>query len=78
MVSRLAIMMGGRVAEELKFGKENITSGASSDIEQAANFCRAMGNPVGFSDKLAQVAYRENQQEEYSWVIRFFRIRARF
>ncbi|MCU0791068.1 MAG: ATP-dependent zinc metalloprotease FtsH, partial [Nitratireductor sp.] len=33
MISRLAIMMGGRVAEELKFGKENITSGASSDIE---------------------------------------------
>ena len=35
MVSRLCIMMGGRVAEELTFGKENITSGASSDIEQA-------------------------------------------
>src|SRR5690606_41469781 len=35
MVSRLAIMMGGRVAEETKFGKENITSGAASDIDQA-------------------------------------------
>src|SRR5690606_41461713 len=34
MISRLAIMMGGRVAEEMKFGKENITSGAASDIDQ--------------------------------------------
>ncbi|MBW8321285.1 MAG: ATP-dependent zinc metalloprotease FtsH, partial [Rhizobium sp.] len=40
MVSRLIIMMGGRVAEELTFGKENITSGASSDIEQATKLAR--------------------------------------
>ncbi|MGL4406735.1 MAG: ATP-dependent zinc metalloprotease FtsH [Notoacmeibacter sp.] len=65
MVSRLVIMMGGRVAEELKFGKENITSGASSDIEQATKLARAMVTQWGFSDKLGHVAYGENQQEVF-------------
>ncbi|MEZ5812501.1 MAG: ATP-dependent zinc metalloprotease FtsH [Rhizobiaceae bacterium] len=65
MVSRLAIMMGGRVAEEIKFGKDNITSGASSDIEQATKLARAMVTQWGFSDKLGQVAYGENQQEVF-------------
>ena len=65
MVSRLIIMMGGRVAEEIKFGKENITSGASSDIEQATKLARAMVTQWGFSDKLGQVAYGENQQEVF-------------
>ncbi len=63
MVSRLAIMMGGRVAEEMKFGKENITSGASSDIEQATKLAHAMVTQWGFSDKLGQVAYGGTQQE---------------
>ena len=65
MVSRLAIMMGGRVAEELTFGKENITSGASSDIEQATKLARAMVTQWGFSDELGTVAYGENQQEVF-------------
>ena len=65
MISRLAIMMGGRVAEELKFGKDNITSGASSDIEQATKLARAMITQWGFSDKLGRVSYGENQQEVF-------------
>lgn len=65
MTSRLVIMMGGRVAEEIKFGKENITSGASSDIEQATKLARAMVTQWGFSDALGQVAYGENQQEVF-------------
>jgi cell division protease FtsH len=65
MVSRLAIMMGGRVAEELTFGKENITSGAASDIEQATKLARAMVTQWGFSDALGTVAYGENQQEVF-------------
>jgi cell division protease FtsH len=65
MISRLAIMMGGRVAEEIKFGKENITSGASSDIEQATKLARAMVTRWGFSDKLGRVAYGENQEEVF-------------
>lgn len=65
MISRLAIMMGGRAAEQIKFGKENITSGASSDIEQATKLARAMVTQWGFSDELGQVAYGENQQEVF-------------
>ena len=65
MVSRLAIMMGGRVAEELKFGKENITSGAASDIDQATKLARAMVTRWGFSDKLGHVAYGDNQEEVF-------------
>jgi cell division protease FtsH len=63
MTSRLAILMGGRVAEELVFGKEKITSGASSDIEQATKLARAMVTRWGYSDKLGTVAYGDNQQE---------------
>lgn len=65
MISRLAIMMGGRVAEELKFGKENITSGAASDIQQATKLARAMVTEWGYSDELGTVAYGENQQEVF-------------
>ncbi|ENN90006.1 ATP-dependent zinc metalloprotease FtsH [Bartonella bovis] len=65
MISRLAIMMGGRVAEELKFGKENITSGAASDIEQATKLARAMITRWGFSDMLGNVAYGDNQDEVF-------------
>ena len=60
MTSRLAIMMGGRVAEEMVFGKEKVTSGAASDIEQATKLARLMVTRWGLSDKLGTVAYGEN------------------
>ena len=63
MTSRLAILMGGRVAEELVFGKDKITSGASSDIEQATRLARAMVTKWGYSDLLGVVSYGENQDE---------------
>ncbi|HXF89701.1 MAG TPA: ATP-dependent zinc metalloprotease FtsH [Xanthobacteraceae bacterium] len=65
MTSRLAIMMGGRVAEELVFGKEKVTSGAQSDIEQATRLARMMVTRWGFSDELGTVAYGENQDEVF-------------
>jgi len=65
MTSRLAIMMAGRVAEELIFGKENITSGASSDIKAATNLARAMVTQWGYSDELGFVAYGDNQEEVF-------------
>ena len=49
MTSRLAIMMGGRVAEEMIFGKDKVTSGAQSDIEQATRLARMMVTRWGFS-----------------------------
>jgi len=63
--SQLAVAMGGRVAEELTFGKENITSGASGDIEQATKMARAMVTRLGYSDQLGLVAYGENQEEVF-------------
>ena len=65
MESRLAILMGGRVAEELKFGKENVTSGASSDIEQATKIAKAMVTQYGLTDELGPVAYAEDQGEVF-------------
>jgi cell division protease FtsH len=65
MTSRLAIMMGGRVAEEMTFGKEKVTSGAASDIEQATRLARMMVTRWGFSDELGPVGYGENQEEVF-------------
>jgi cell division protease FtsH len=65
MTSRLAIMMGGRVAEELVFGRQKVTSGASSDIEQATRLARMMVTRWGLSDELGTVSYGENQDEVF-------------
>ena len=65
MTSRLAIMMGGRVAEELIFGKDKITSGASSDISSATSLARNMVTRWGFSDALGAVSYGDNQEEVF-------------
>jgi cell division protease FtsH len=63
--SQLAVAMGGRAAEEIVFGKENITSGAVGDIDQATKMARAMVTRMGFSDELGTVAYGENQEEVF-------------
>jgi cell division protease FtsH len=65
MMSRMAVLAGGRIAEELIFGKDKITSGASSDIEQATRLARAMVTRWGYSDALGAVAYGENQEEVF-------------
>ncbi|ABD90265.1 ATP-dependent zinc metalloprotease FtsH [Rhodopseudomonas palustris] len=65
MTSRLAIMMGGRVAEELIFGRNKVTSGASSDIEQATRLARMMVTRWGLSEELGTVSYGENQDEVF-------------
>jgi cell division protease FtsH len=65
MTSRLAIMMGGRVAEELIFGKHKVTSGASSDIQAATSLARNMVTRWGFSDELGTVCYGDNQEEVF-------------
>ncbi|HEY3950246.1 ATP-dependent zinc metalloprotease FtsH [Phenylobacterium sp.] len=65
MTSRLSILFGGRVAEEIIFGKDKVTSGASSDIAQATKLARAMVTKWGFSDLLGAVEYGENQEEVF-------------
>lgn len=63
--SRLALLFGGRVAEEIIFGKENVTTGASSDIMQATSLARRMIMEFGMSDKLGRVKYSANEQEVF-------------
>jgi cell division protease FtsH len=65
MTSRLAILMGGRVAEELIFGKDKVTSGASSDIQAATSLARNMVTRWGYSDALGTVSYGDNQEEVF-------------
>ena len=60
----MAIAMGGRVAEELIFGDDKVTTGAVSDIEQATKRARAMVMRAGLSKELGPIAYGENEEEE--------------
>jgi cell division protease FtsH len=65
MTSRLAIIMGGRVAEELKFGDDNVTAGAASDIQQATRLARAMVTRWGYSDVIGPVDYGSDQGDVF-------------
>ena len=65
MLSRLIICMGGRAAEELKFGRDTVTSGASSDIAAATKLARSMVTEWGMSDLLGPVLYAENSEEVF-------------
>ena len=65
MVSYLAMAMGGRAAEELIFGEENITSGAAADIQQASKIARAMVTQYGFSKTLGKVAYSDPNSDVF-------------
>jgi len=60
MKAVLAMTMGGRAAEEIKFGKDQVTSGASSDIQYASSMARAMVMQWGLSDKIGMVDYSDD------------------
>jgi cell division protease FtsH len=60
--SKIAMAMGGRVAEELVFGKENVTSGAASDIQQVSKIARAMVTQFGYAEELGYIDYANEQQ----------------
>jgi cell division protease FtsH len=64
MHANLSVSMGGRVAEELVFGHNKVSSGASSDIQYATSLARNMITKWGMSDKLGPLQYEE-QQEGY-------------
>jgi cell division protease FtsH len=61
----LCVAFGGRLAEELIFGYDKVTTGAQSDIEMATRMARAMVTRFGMSDELGPIAYAENQEEVF-------------
>jgi len=61
----LAVAMGGRVAEELIFGDDKVTTGASSDISMATDMARRMVTEWGMSDKLGPLRYASDQEEVF-------------
>ena len=65
MYSDIAVAMGGRIAEEIIFGYEKITSGASSDIDMATKMAKNMVTRYGMSKDLGTVAYGENEEEVF-------------
>jgi cell division protease FtsH len=65
MLADLCVAFGGRLAEELIFGHEKVTTGAMSDIEMATRMARAMVTRYGMSDDLGPIAYAENQEEVF-------------
>jgi len=62
MHANLAVSMGGRVAEEIIFGHDKVSSGASSDIQYATDLARNMVTKWGMSDKLGPLQYEETQE----------------
>jgi cell division protease FtsH len=65
IISRLCSLYGGRVAEELIFGPDKVTTGASNDIERATKMARNMVTKWGLSDKLGPIAYGEEEDEVF-------------
>lgn len=62
--ANLSVAAGGRIAEELIFGKNRVTTGASSDIEQTSKIARKMIVEWGMSDKLGFLSYSDNNSKE--------------
>ena len=65
LTSRLSILFGGRIAEELVLGKENVSTGASNDIQVATSIARRMVTEWGMSDVLGPIAYGEPEGEVF-------------
>ena len=63
--SQISSLFGGRLAEELIFGPEMVTTGASNDIQRATELARSMVTKWGLSDKLGPLTYGEDEQEVF-------------
>src|SRR3546814_11853469 len=65
MKACLALCFGGRIAEQLIYGKDELNTGASNDIQQATDMARSMVMEYGMSEKLGWLRYRDNQDEVF-------------
>ena len=64
MTNQLAVALGGRIAEEILVGTDNITTGASSDLSRVQKVARAMVMNYGFSEKMGHVGWRDHLDHE--------------
>jgi cell division protease FtsH len=65
LLAELTMAMGGRAAEEIIFGPDNVSNGAAGDIKMATEQARRMVTEWGMSEKLGMIAYGENSQEVF-------------
>ena len=65
MHADIAVAMGGRIAEEIIFGHDKVTSGASSDIDMVTKMAKNMVTKYGMSKELGTIAYGENEEEVF-------------
>ena len=65
MKAKLALCFGGRIAEQIIYGNDELNTGASNDIQQATEMARAMVMEYGMSEKLGWLRYRDNQDEVF-------------
>jgi cell division protease FtsH len=63
--SNISTLFGGRIAEEIIFGAESVTTGAQSDIQRATEIARSMVTKWGLSDRLGPLTYSEDEQEVF-------------
>jgi cell division protease FtsH len=63
--NQITSLFGGRIAEELRFGPESVTTGASNDIERATDLARNMVTKWGLSERLGPLSYMEDQGEVF-------------
>jgi len=66
LIAQMDTAMGGRAAEELIFGKDKITGGASSDLQSASNVSEVMVKKLGMSDKVGLRIYNDNERDQQS------------
>lgn len=62
ILDTITMILGGRVAEEIVYGKDDITTGASNDLEKVSSLARSMVTKYGMSDKMGYMAYGKDEQ----------------
>ncbi len=65
LLDRITMILGGRVAEEIIYGKDNITTGASNDLEKVSALARSMVQTYGMSEKMGNLAYGKDQEHVF-------------
>ena len=65
LLDRITMTLGGRVAEELIYGPESVTTGASNDLEKVSNLARKMVTSYGMSEKMGNLTYGKSEEHVF-------------